>query len=157
MPHPSCRKWQIRMEVRADTQLFEKDLNINVSACSVTQSCLTLCGPAGPSVHGILQARILGALARPPPGELPDPGIGPASFLSPALPGRFFTISATWEAPDCEYLHPTCLWRPPSWVCPQRHLCLCSDGLSGALSERAAVEIRGPAARGSTLTTCNGP
>ena len=42
MPHPSCRKWQIRMEVRADTQLFEKDLSITVSACSVTQSCLTL-------------------------------------------------------------------------------------------------------------------
>ena len=27
----------------------------------------------------------------PPPGELPDPGIKPASLMSPALAGRFFT------------------------------------------------------------------
>ena len=33
-----------------------------------------------------------------PPGDLPDPGIEPTSFMSPALAGRFFTISATWEA-----------------------------------------------------------
>ena len=31
----------------------------------------------------------------PTPGDLPDPGIEPAS---PALAGRFFTTSATWEA-----------------------------------------------------------
>ena len=35
----------------------------------------------------------------PPPGNLPDPGIEPASPVSPALAGRFFTTSATWEAP----------------------------------------------------------
>ena len=31
----------------------------------------------------------------PPPGDLPDPGI---ELLSPALAGRLFTPSATWEA-----------------------------------------------------------
>ena len=31
----------------------------------------------------------------PSPGDLPDPGIEPQS---PALAGRFFTTSATWEA-----------------------------------------------------------
>ena len=35
----------------------------------------------------------------PPPGDLPDPGIEPASLLSSALAGRFFTTSATWKAP----------------------------------------------------------
>ena len=35
----------------------------------------------------------------PSPGDLPDPGIEPAS---PALAGRFFTTSATWEA--CQLL-----------------------------------------------------
>ena len=35
----------------------------------------------------------------PPPGDLPDPGMEPASLMSPALAGRFFTTSATWEAP----------------------------------------------------------
>ena len=34
----------------------------------------------------------------PFPGDLPDPGIKPKSLMSPALAGRFFTTSATWEA-----------------------------------------------------------
>jgi len=33
----------------------------------------------------------------PPPGDLPNPGIELASLPSPALAGRFFTTSATWE------------------------------------------------------------
>ena len=35
----------------------------------------------------------------PPPGDLLDPGIEPASFMSPALAGGFFTTGATEEAP----------------------------------------------------------
>ena len=31
-------------------------------------------------------------------GIFPDPGIEPASITSPALAGRFFTTSASWEA-----------------------------------------------------------
>ena len=37
-------------------------------------------------------------LSCPPPGNLSKPGIEPASLTSPALAGRFFTTSATWEA-----------------------------------------------------------
>ena len=33
----------------------------------------------------------------PPPGDLPNPGINPASLTSPALAGRFFTSGATWN------------------------------------------------------------
>jgi len=67
------------------------------------QSGLTLCDPTdcsrpGSAVHGILQARILEWVAMPPPGDLPNPGIELASFMSPALAGRFFTTRATWEA-----------------------------------------------------------
>ena len=36
----------------------------------------------------------------PPPGDLPDPGIEPASLMSPALAGGFLTMSATWEAQE---------------------------------------------------------
>ena len=36
----------------------------------------------------------------PSPGDLPNPGIKTASLMSPALAGRFFTTSATWEAPS---------------------------------------------------------
>jgi len=36
----------------------------------------------------------------PPPGDLSDPGIKPASLKSPALAGGFFTTSAIWEVPS---------------------------------------------------------
>ena len=35
----------------------------------------------------------------PTPGDLPNPGTEPVSLVSPLLTGRFFTTSATWEAP----------------------------------------------------------
>ena len=47
-----------------------------------------------------------------PPGDLPDTGIQLASLTSPALAGRFFTTSATWEAPKyikAVYCHPAYL------------------------------------------------
>ena len=37
------------------------------------------CSPPGPSVHGLSQAGILGWVAIPFPGDLPDPGIKPGS------------------------------------------------------------------------------
>ena len=56
--------------------------------------------------HGLQPARLLcpwnfsgkntRGLPFPLPGDLPDPGIEPAS---PALAGGFFTTSTTWEAP----------------------------------------------------------
>ena len=58
------------------------------------QSCLTHDpmdhSPPGSSVHGILQARILEWVAMPSSGDLPDPGIEPVYFTSPALAGGFF-------------------------------------------------------------------
>ena len=78
-----------------------------MSACmraESLQSCLTLWDPVdhspqGSSVHGIRQARITGVGCHAPPLEdHPCPGIEPASFMSPAWVGGFFTMSATWEA-----------------------------------------------------------
>ena len=69
------------------------------------QWCQTLCNhmdyssPVS-SVHEIFQARLLDGLPCPPPGDLPNPGIKPVSFMSPALAGGFFTTSATWEAQE---------------------------------------------------------
>ena len=51
--------------------------------------------PPASSVHGILQARTREWVA---PGDLPDPGMEPASLMSPALAGGFFTMSAIWKA-----------------------------------------------------------
>ena len=70
----------------------------------VTQSCLTLCDPMdsslpGCSSHGIFQTRIVEWVAISyTPEDLPNPGIEPTSLTYPALAGRFFTTSATWEA-----------------------------------------------------------
>ena len=58
----------------------------------------TLCNamdysPPNSSLHEFLQARILEWFACPPPGDLPNPGIKPASLASPVLAGRFFTTA----------------------------------------------------------------
>ena len=42
----------------------------------------------------------------PPSGDLPNPGMKPASLTSPALTGRFFTISTSLEAPQYIYASP---------------------------------------------------
>ena len=68
------------------TRLFHESLvaflcqAVCVRACSVAQSCPTLCNPLdcslpGSSVHRILQAGIWSGLPYPPPGDLSDPGI----------------------------------------------------------------------------------
>jgi len=55
-----------------------------------------VCSPSGSSVHGISQVKILKSGSPfPPPGDIPDPGIKPAS---PALAGRFFTIEPRMKA-----------------------------------------------------------
>ena len=38
----------------------------------------------------------------PPSGALPDPGIKPASLMSPALAGRFFTTNAHLGSPKID-------------------------------------------------------
>ena len=71
------------------------------------QSCPTLCNSMncslpGSSVHGILQARILSGLPFPPPGDLPDPGIEPASPEAPALQADSYCWTTT-EALQWKY------------------------------------------------------
>ena len=46
---------------------------------------------------GFPRQAYLSGLSFPPPGDLPYPGIEPVSLTSPALAGRFFTTSTTWE------------------------------------------------------------
>ena len=71
-------------------------------ACSVAQSCLTLCDPmdcslAGFSVHGILQARYWSGLLCPPPEELPNRGIKPVLSCDFRMAGGFFTAEPPGE------------------------------------------------------------
>ena len=58
--------------------------------CLCVQLCPTLCNsidcsPLGSSAHGIFQPRILGQVAIPTPGDLPNSGIKHASLVSPSL------------------------------------------------------------------------
>ena len=56
------------------------------------------CNLPGSSVYGILQARILEWVVISSCRGFPGLGIEPASLMSPALAGWFFTTGATWEA-----------------------------------------------------------
>ena len=64
-------------------------------------SCVTLWTIAyqAPLNTGFSRQEYWSGLPWPPPGDLPDPETEPESLTSPALAGRFFATSATWEAP----------------------------------------------------------
>ena len=51
-----------------------------------------------PLSMGFSRQEYWSGLPCPPPGDLPNLGIEPMPLTSPALAGRFFTISTTWEA-----------------------------------------------------------
>ena len=83
---------------------------VTVCVCVCVLSCVRLCNPmdhslSGSFVHGISQTRILEWLPFYLPVNLPDPVIEPASLVSPALAGRFFTtdhMGTTYmEAREC--------------------------------------------------------
>ena len=59
------------------------------------------CSLSVSSVHGILQARILEWVAMPSSRGFSQPR---NSLVSSALAGRFFTISASWEASAQQYI-----------------------------------------------------
>ena len=53
----------------------------------------------GPLSKGFPRQEYWSGLLCSPPGDCPNPGIGPISLASPAMAGGFFTPSVTWEAP----------------------------------------------------------
>ena len=52
-----------------------------------------------PLSRGFSRQEYWSGLPCPPPGDLPYPGVEPASLMSPAWAGGFFTTNTTWEAP----------------------------------------------------------
>ena len=85
----------------------------NNRACSVTSNSLQ---PYGLEPAWLLcpwafsREEYWSGLPCPPPGDFPNPGIQPSSLTSPALPGKFFTTSATWEAHYYVLRRYMCLW-----------------------------------------------
>ena len=51
-----------------------------------------------PLSMGFSRQEYWSGLPCPPPADLPNPGIEPATLMSRTLAGQFFTTSATWEA-----------------------------------------------------------
>ena len=85
------------------------------------QSCSVLCDPMdcippGSSVHQILQQEYWSGLPHRPPGDLPNPGIEPASLMSPVLAGGFFITSATWEDYTLYYIMYRLYIRSPEFI-----------------------------------------
>ena len=77
----------------------------SMCACMLSHfSCVRLFATLWSVAHqaslsmGFSRQEYWSGLPCPSPGDLPNPEIEPASLLSPALAGRFFTTSATWEA-----------------------------------------------------------
>ena len=52
-----------------------------------------------PQSMGFSRQEYWSGLLCPPPGDPPNPGVKPASLMSPALAGGFFTTNFTWEVP----------------------------------------------------------
>ena len=57
-----------------------------------------------PLAMGFSRQEYHSGLPCPPPGDLPDTGIEPATLTSPALAGEFFVTGSCWEALKCNYV-----------------------------------------------------
>ena len=55
--------------------------------------------PQAPLSMGFSRQEYWSGWPFPSPGDIPNPGIKPASLTSPALAGGFFTTNTTWETP----------------------------------------------------------
>ena len=80
--------------------------SISVPACMLSHfhfSCAQLCDPKDSSPPVPLSIEFSrqeywSGLPYLPPGDVPDPRTESISFTSPALAGRFFNTSVTWES-----------------------------------------------------------
>ena len=101
-----------------------------MQTCSVAPSCLTLCDLVDVVCQASLSMELSleeywGGLPFSPPGDLPDPGIRPASPVSPAVAVGFFTTEPPGNLPPWRRWLPSPCVRTPSSLC----VCLCSNFL----------------------------
>ena len=78
-------------------------MELCVCVPKLLQLCPAFCDPMDCSPPGFFSIRFSrqeywSGLLCPPPGDLPDPGIEPASLMSPTLAHQFFLTCTTWEA-----------------------------------------------------------
>ena len=77
-------------------------MKVKVKLLSHVRHFVTPCTVAyqAPPSMGFSRQEYWNGLPFPHPGDLPNPGIELASLTLPALAGRLFPTSATWEAPQ---------------------------------------------------------
>ena len=90
-PHSSHRLWRPQWQT-------EPNVCVGHSVLFDSVTLWTVCSPPGSSVQGFPMQEYWSGLPCPFPGNLPNPGIAPTSFMSPALTSGFFTIWHTREA-----------------------------------------------------------
>ena len=83
----------------------------------------------------------------PSAGDLPDPGIEPASLMSPAVAGMFSTTCATWEAPR------------PCWGLPFEDLIVgdLKDLVPGCLRHKTGSLVQAVGRKPQFLSTWSSP
>ena len=69
---------------------------LNCISCVQLFATLWMVARQAPLSMGFSRQEFWSRLPCPPPGDLPESGIEPASLTSPELTGEFFPTSATW-------------------------------------------------------------
>ena len=92
-------------EIDCCTEGLQDWVKVKVLAAQSPRLFATLwtVAPEAPLSMGFSRQEYWRRLPLPSLGDLPNPGIEPMSLTSPALAGRFFTISTTWEAHTTQY------------------------------------------------------
>ena len=87
--------WHLATESRGSLPITAKSNSCMLSHAGVSHSFVTLCTVAHQALLSTELSRqeYWNGLPFPPPRDLPNPGMEPASLVSPALAGGFFTTS----------------------------------------------------------------
>ena len=98
---PSCFMKHGWDDWRYSCKLFlAEDMRACMSSSCLLQLCWSLLTVAcqAPLSMGFSRQEYWSGLLCSPPGDPPNSGTEPMSFMSSVLTGRFFTSSTTWEA-----------------------------------------------------------
>ena len=113
--HPlliNCNKCATLMQEIIGETVDREGKYVGMRVCAQSLCCVQLlvtlwtvaCQP--PLFMRFSRQEYWSGLPCPPPGDLSDSGIEPMPLTSPALAGRFFIPSATWETPQGHYSWP---------------------------------------------------
>ena len=116
LPHWKPRHWPLWRKS------FEQPTNPSRVFSALISPCVRavtsiISYSATPLTMGFSRQEYWSGLPCLPAGDLPDPGIQPASLMYPFLTDRIFTTSTTWKSPpETKYQHQKSKWSSEVWV-----------------------------------------